>query len=112
MSGLSWLPLISRIVWAKTPQNPRDVAPLNFIFITVFVSVFFFFNTLINLLHFFFGMSHDLPEPRSLRYGLIHFFNGFRSMFPAFIVSGRACMTISRSTLALARSAKNMNGQQ
>ena len=35
--------LISRIVWGKTPQNPRDVAPLNFIFITVFVSVFFFF---------------------------------------------------------------------
>ena len=42
MSGLSWLPLISRIVRAKTPQNPRDVAPLNFIFITVFVSVGFF----------------------------------------------------------------------
>ena len=63
MSGLSWLPLISRIVWAKTPQNPRDVAPLNFIFITVFVS-------------------------------------------------GRARMTISRSTLALARSAKNINGRQ
>ena len=72
MSGLSWLLLISRIVWAKTPQNPRDEAPLNFIFITVFVFVFFF-NTLINLLPFF-GISHALPEPRSLRYGLIHFF--------------------------------------
>ena len=35
----------------KTPQNPRDVTPLNFIFITVFVSVFFY--TLIYLLHFF-----------------------------------------------------------
>ena len=53
MSGLSWLPLIPRIVWAKTPQNPRDVAPLNFIFITVFVFVFFFIYTLINLLNFF-----------------------------------------------------------
>ena len=63
MSGLGWLPLISRIVWAKTPQNPRDVAALNFIFITVFVS-------------------------------------------------GRVGMTISRSTLALARSAKNINGRQ
>ena len=39
MSGLSWLPLISRIVWAETPQNPRNVAPLNFILITVFVFV-------------------------------------------------------------------------
>ena len=58
MSGLSGLPLISRIDWTKTPQNPRDAAPLNFIFITVFV----------------FGISHALPEPRSLRYGLIHFF--------------------------------------
>ena len=64
MSGISWLPLISRIVWAKTPQNPRNVAPLNFIFITVFV--FLFLYTLINLLH------HALPEARSLRYGLIH----------------------------------------
>ena len=72
MSGLSWLPLISRIVWAKTPQNPRDVATLNFIFI-LFLSQGFFFYTSINLLHFF-GISHALPEPRSLRYGLIHFF--------------------------------------
>ena len=71
MSGLSWLPLIFRIVWVKTPQNPRDVAPLNFIFITVFVSVFFY--TFINLLHFF-GISHALPEPRLISYGLIHFF--------------------------------------
>ena len=47
MSGLGWPRLISRIVRAKTPQNPRDVVPLNFIFITVFVSVFFY--TLINL---------------------------------------------------------------
>ena len=30
-------------------------------------------------------------------------------MFPPFIISDRACMTISRSTLALARSAKNIN---
>ena len=28
LSGLSWVPLISRIVWAKNPQNPRDVVPL------------------------------------------------------------------------------------
>ena len=25
LSGLSWLPLISRIVWAKNPPEPRDV---------------------------------------------------------------------------------------
>ena len=72
MSGLSWL-LIPRIVWAKTPQNPRDIARLNFIFITVFVSVGVFLYTLINLLHFF-GISHALPEPRLLRSGLINFF--------------------------------------
>ena len=34
----------SLIIWAKTPQNPRDVAPLNFIFITVFVFVFLYLN--------------------------------------------------------------------
>ena len=28
LSGLSWLPLISRTVWAKNPRNHRDVAPL------------------------------------------------------------------------------------
>ena len=27
LSGLSWLPLISRIGWAKNPRDPRDVAP-------------------------------------------------------------------------------------
>ena len=74
MEWISWLPLISRIVWAKTPQNPRDVATLNFIFITVFVSVIsFFLYTLINLPHFFFSISHALPKPRSLHYGLIYF---------------------------------------
>ena len=76
MSGLSWLPLISRIVWAKTPQNPRDVAPLNFIFITVFVFVFFY--TLINT----FGISDALPEPCSLRYGSIHFFTALGQCSP------------------------------
>ena len=87
MSGLTWLPLISRIVWAKTPQNPRDVAPLNFIFITVFVFVFFY--TLINLLPFF-GISHALPEPRSLRYGLIHFFTALGLCSPLlFLVAAR-----------------------
>ena len=103
MSGLSWLPLISRIVRAKTLQNPRDVAPM---------SQCFFKYTLINSLNFFFGISCALPEPRLLRYGLIHFFYCFRSMLPPIIVSGLACMTISRSTLALARSAKNINGRQ
>ena len=29
LSGSSWLPLISRIVWAKNPRNPRHVAPLS-----------------------------------------------------------------------------------
>ena len=85
MSGLSWLPLISRIVWDKTPQNPRDVAPLNFIVITVFVSVFFF-STLIDLLHFFFLISHALPEPRSLRYGLIQFFTALRQCSPLLLL--------------------------
>ena len=28
LGGLNWLPLISRIVWAKNPRDPRDVAPL------------------------------------------------------------------------------------
>ena len=36
LSGLRWLPLISRIVWAKNRQNPRDVAPLNMRVFTVF----------------------------------------------------------------------------
>ena len=85
MSGLSWLPLISRIVWAKTPQNPRDVAPLNFIFITVYVFVFLFFYTLISLL-FFFGISHALPEPRSLRYGLIYFFTASGQCSPLLLL--------------------------
>ena len=30
VNGLSWLPLISRIVWAKNPLDPRDRAPLIF----------------------------------------------------------------------------------
>ena len=79
MSGLS------SIVWAKTPQNPRDVAPLNFIFITVFVSVFFFFVPY--LIYFiFFGISHALPEPRSLRYGLIHFFTALDQCYPLLLL--------------------------
>ena len=28
LNGLSWLPLISRIVWAKNPRDLRDVTPL------------------------------------------------------------------------------------
>ena len=27
-SGLSWLPLISRMVWAKHPRDPGDLATL------------------------------------------------------------------------------------
>ena len=30
LSGLSWLPLISGIVLAKNPRDPRDVVPLSF----------------------------------------------------------------------------------
>ena len=85
VSGLSWLPLISRIVWAKTPQNPRDAAPLNFIFITVFVSLFFY--TLINLLHFFWHKSRS-PRTPLIMLRVNSFFYCFRSMFPPFVVSG------------------------
>ena len=81
--GLSWLPLISRIVWAKTPQNPRDEAPLNFIFITVFV---FFFYTLINVLNFFFGISHAVTDLRSLRYRLIHSFTALGQFSPLLLL--------------------------
>ena len=93
---------IKLIIWAKTSHNPRHVAPLNFIFITVFVSVFFF-CTLPNLLHFFWHKSRS-PRTPLITLRVNSFFYCLSSMFPPFIVSGRACMTISRSTLALARS--------
>ena len=73
-----------------------------------------FFYTLTNLLHFFCGITHAPHETRSLRYVMgsrlrVNSVYCFRSMFPSF-TSGRACMTISRSTLALAHSPKNING--
>ena len=51
MSGLSTTNFQDSL--GQNSANSRDVAPLNFIVITVFVSVVFFFNTFINLLHFF-----------------------------------------------------------
>ena len=80
----------------------------NFLFFEFNLRIYFFF--LINLKGSVTDFCHALPEPRSLHYGLIHFF--FFYCFSPFIVSGRACMTISPSTLALARSAKNINGRQ
>ena len=37
VSGLSWLPLISRIVLAKNPRDPLDVSPLS-VFFFLFLS--------------------------------------------------------------------------
>ena len=45
-----------------------------------------FFSTLIDLLHFFFLISHALPEPRSLRYGLIQFFTALRQCSPLLLL--------------------------
>ena len=89
----------------------------------LFLLICFFFNSLIYLFIFLIylkGLCHGflfLHKPRSPRTPLItlrvnSLFYCFSSMFPPFIVSGRACMTISRSTLALARSAKNINRRQ
>ena len=98
-------------------------------FFFFFKFAFFFFN----LLFFFFfiyvyiflinlkGLCHGflfLHKSRSPRGPLItlpvnsFFFYCYSSMFPPFIVSGRAYMTISRSTIVLERSAKNTNGRQ
>ena len=35
LSRLSWLQLISRIVWAKNPRDPRNVAPLRLLSIII-----------------------------------------------------------------------------
>ena len=37
LSGLCWRLLISRIVWAKNPRDPGEVAPLNVLFLNVVV---------------------------------------------------------------------------
>ena len=97
-----------------------------FKFAFFFLICFFFLNSLffLNLLFFFLiyfkGLCHGflfLHKSRSPRIALItlpvnSFLYYFSSVFPHFIVSGRACITISSSTLALGRSAKNINGQQ
>ena len=104
---------------------------LLFFYLFFFLCVFFFLLLFFNLLFFKFylfiifliylkGLCHGflfLHKSRSPRTPLItlrvnSFFYCFSSIFPPFIVSGRACMTISRSTLALACSAKNINGRQ
>ena len=93
-----------------------------FSFAFFFGICFFLFNLIIYLFFLIYlkGLCHGflfLHKSRSPRTPLItlrvnSFFYCFSSMFPPFIVSGRACMTISRSTLALARSAKNINRRQ
>ena len=89
---------------------------LLFFLICVFLIFFFSFTDFFFLIYLK-GLYHEflfLHKSRSPRTPLITlrvnlFFHCFiSSMFPPFIVSGRTCMTISRSTLALARSAKNI----
>ena len=103
------------------------------VFFFKFAFFFFFKFAFFLICFFFFKFTHlfifliylkwlchgflFLHKSRSPRTPLItlqvnSFFYCFSSMFPPFIVSGRACMTISSSTLALARSAKNINGRQ
>ena len=93
----------------------------NFFFLICYfflICFFFKFTHLLIFLIYLKGLCHGflfLHKSRSPRTPLItlrvnSFFYCFSSMFPPFIVSGRACMTISRSTLA--RSVKNINGRQ
>ena len=85
----------------------------NLPFFLKFTHLFIFLIYLTELCHGFLFL-HKSRSPRTplITLRVNSFFNCFSSMFPPFIVSGRACMTISRSTLALARSAKNINGRQ
>ena len=93
---------------------------LNWLFFEKFTFFFVKFTYLFIFLINFKGLCHGflfLHKSRSSRTPIItlrvnSFFYCFSSMFPPFIVSGRACMTISCSTLALARSAKNIKGRR
>ena len=83
MSGLSTTNFQDSL--GQNSANSRDVVPLNFIVITVFVSVFFFFIP--SLIYFtFFGINHALPEPRSLRYRLIQFFTALGQCSPLLLL--------------------------